>query len=399
MLKRARARVGPSDAQFLVAAFCAVAIAIGLGRFAYTPLLPLMQSQARLTHTLAGVLASANLTGYLIGAFIASQAALRAHRVAVIRWCAALCILTTVLAAFPETGMWLASRFLSGMGSGCVFVLISSVVLDRAALESKPAWPAISFGGAGGGIALCGILVPILAPLGGWQGAWLGLCAVFAIIALVTLPWIADVQGSAQADPRELRAIPAPRAGLFPWLFVVYGVEGLGYIIPATFMVAIIAGTPSIARLASLGWVIAGSVAIVAPLAWLKIGASLGRAPALIFVLALQAGGIAVPALFHNAAGVVVGALALGGTFSGISLLANALGRELYPIDSHVAVGRLTVSYGVGQILGPLLATALNARTGSYDPALLAAALAVGLGALVMGLGMTLNRPIRARAG
>ena len=382
------------DKRFLFAAATALAIAMGIGRFAYTPLLPLMLDGAHLSRVLAGVVAAANLAGYLVGAVLASRPALRAHRVAFIRVGLAISIATTGLVAIPSEIVWLAARAISGIASGFVLIYTASLVLDRGALRGRPVWAAYVFGGVGAGIAASAVAVPVFARLGGWQAGWLGLCALSAALAAITLPWIADAPTRAD-DVAPCANPPRAAAALFPWLLAAYGGEGLGYIIPATFMVAMISAAPDVARYAGYGWAIVGLVGIPANVLWNVAGVRFGYARSLVVAFAAQAAGVAAPAILHNAVGVIIGAVALGATFMGITVLATALLRELYPLRSHVALGRATAVFGVGQIAGPLIATAVSVHWGGYGSALLVAAAILALSAIVLAVGISrFSRPL-----
>ena len=264
-MKSARGEAGSTDVQFLAAGIIVLAVAMGVGRFAYTPLLPVMRREAGLSQTVGAILASVNLAGYLAGALASSLPTFRLVRVPLIRYGTALSIATTGLMALQSEAIWFVARALAGVASGFVFVLASSVVLDRAALEAKRHWPAIFYGGVGLGIALCGLLVPPFLAVAGWRGGWLGLCIVSLLSCAITLSWFQDVG----LRPAERHAMPggANRA-LFWWLFAAYGGEGFGYIVPATFMVAMIASAPGLASFAVLTWVIVGVVAIPSTFVW-----------------------------------------------------------------------------------------------------------------------------------
>ena len=356
---------------------------MGVGRFAYTPMLPVMQTEAGLSHALAGLLASSNLAGYLAGVLVAMGAAFRTRRLGVVRWGLAAVIATTALMAIPSPSLWIAARFATGVASGFVFVLSSSIVLDRAALEGKHGWVGVFYAGVGAGIVASGLLIPAALRFGDWRAGWLGLALVSAVASIGVLLWFDDWGHPEFAH--EHATIAAER-GAFWWLFTAYGGEGLGYIIPATFMVAMIAATPAIASLASANWIVVGLVAIPSSFVWSRIGIAIGRRTALAAALFLQAGGIVAPILVPGAVAVVLSAVTLGGTFMGATALANALGRESYPESSHIAVGRLATIFGFGQIAGPLLATSLTVRTGSYTAATEAAAVIVLISASLMAL-------------
>ena len=380
-----RRKAGATDLRFLAAGIIVLAVAMGVGRFAYTPLLPIMRREAGLSPTVGGILASVNLAGYLAGALVCNMPTFRRFRVPLIRYSIALSIASTGLMAVQSEAIWFVARALSGVASGFVFVLASSVVLDRAALGAKRHWPAIFYSGVGFGIALCGLLVPPFVALAGWRGGWLGLCIVSFLACAITVPWLQDVD---VPETKSQGASAGAKRALFWWLFVAYGCEGFGYIVPATFMVAIVASTPGLASYAVLTWVIVGVVAIPSTFLWNQLGVSLGRGPALVLAVAVQALGVGASILLAGAAGAVVGAITLGGTFIGIAALANGLGRELFADYSHIAIGRLTVIYGVGQLIGPVAVTALATRADDYKPGLVMAGGVLALSVIVLTTGL-----------
>ena len=380
----------PSPTLLLVSGVATLALAMGFGRFAYTPLLPPMRADAGLTVALAGIVATANLAGYLVGALAASGRWARGRRVAVVRWSVIAGVAATGLMALHSVPVWLLARFAAGVASGLAFVLISSLVLDRAARDGYRQWPAILYAGVGAGIALSGLLVPLFVGWGGSRAGWLGLCAVSAAIAAVTLPWLHDAVPAAAPGPAAARR-PADRT-LFWWLFAAYGGEGFGYIIPATFMVAHISAAPALAPFAGLSWVVVGLVAIPSTLLWNAVGLRIGRARAFALAMLVQAAGVVGPDYAPNAAGALIAAVTLGATFMGITTLGSALARELYPERSHTAIGALTAIFGIGQAIGPSFAAVLTVRTGTYGGALAASALVLAASALAMLLRAALAR-------
>jgi MFS family permease len=388
----------PSPTLLLAAGVATLALAMGFGRFAYTPLLPPMRADAGLTVALAGIVATANLAGYLVGALAASGSWARARRVAIVRWSVVAGVAATGLMGLHSVPVWLAARFAAGVASGLAFVLISSLVLDRAARDGRRQWPAVLYAGVGAGIALSGLLVPPFVSWGGSRGGWLGLCAVSAVIAAIVLPWLHDT-APAPAAGAATAARPAGRS-LFWWLFAAYGGEGFGYIIPATFMVANISAAPALARYAGASWVVVGLVAIPSTLLWNAVGLRIGRAPALAVAMLVQAAGAAAPQYAPNAAGAMIAAVTLGATFMGVTALGSALARELYPESSHTAIGALTAIFGIGQAIGPSFAAVLTVRTGTYGGAIVASAvvLAVSGCAMLLGAGLAGRRAVLSRA-
>ncbi|MGC2244149.1 MAG: YbfB/YjiJ family MFS transporter [Candidatus Aquilonibacter sp.] len=369
------------DARFIAGGAVALAVAMGVGRFAYTPLLPVMERDAGLGVSMAGALASANLFGYLIGASLAMHPITHRRRLAILRWSLAGVIVTTALMAGPAM-LWLPLRLVTGVCSGFVFVFASSIVLEHAAYAHAPSWPPLFFTGVGLGIAFSGVAVPALAAYGGSREAWVGIAIVSGIAVLVSGRWFTDGAPGASISQAGIDA-PLPRRSAFAWLVAVYTAEAFAYIIPATFLVAIVARIPELARYAALSWVFVGLAAALATFPWIRIGAQLGKARALAVAFSIQAIGIAAPVFSPSPFAVVFSAVALGGTFIAITLFAAGLGRDIFTHKTSHAVSRLTVFYSVGQIAGPIIATQLALRLDSYNPALLTAAAVAAVACVV----------------
>jgi MFS family permease len=247
-------------------------------------------------------------------------------------------------------------------------------VLERAAKAQAPTWAPLFFTGVGFGIAFSGVAVPWLAGFGGSHAAWLGIAIISAATLLVTGWWFIDDGPASRIAEAGIDATLPRHKTTFAWLLAVYTAEAFAYIIPATFLVAIIAKTPRLSHYAALAWVCVGLAAAFATFAWIPTGARLGKARALAVALGIQAVCLAAPVFSQSAWAVILAAVALGGTFIGITVFAAGLGRDIFPRMTNAAVSRLTVLYSVGQIVGPIVATQLALRYGSYNPALLAAA-------------------------
>jgi MFS family permease len=370
------------DVRFLISGALILAVAMGVGRFAYTPLLPLMEHDGGLSVSMAGALAFANLFGYLAGAVLAMHPLTHRKRLAITRWSVAGVVATTGLMAGPAP-LWLSLRFFTGVCSGLVLILASSLVLERAARARQPSWPPLFFSGVGWGIAFSGVMVPALAAHGGSTTAWAGVAIVSALALLGTVRWFTDdapPESTAQAGiDAEL-----PRHGrTFTWLLAVYAAEAFVYIIPATFLVAIIAHIPQLSRYASLSWVTVGLAGAFAMIPWIHVAAKLGKARALAAALGVQALGIAAAVFSRSPLAVIFSAIALGGTFMAITQLAAGLARDMFPNKTSAAISRLTVVYSIGQMLGPIVATKMALHFGSYSRALLTAAAIAGVMTLV----------------
>jgi MFS family permease len=363
----------------------ALAAAMGIGRFAYTALLPPTQRALGFDDRAAGAIASLNLLGYLAGALVARSLRTPAVRLGGLRaGLATTAIATALLAGASSLAGWGALRAAAGVASGLVFVLGSAAALDPGD-DPAPPRPGLLFAGVGAGIALSGFAAAVLSG-GDWRTAWLVLAAAAAVLSIPAWRVLASQPSRGQepaqrfAAPRaeDRESIPLPR------LAAAYFLEGLGYIVSGTFAVVAVQRTPGLEGLAAWTWTLAGLAAIPSALAWTWVGRRFGLRPALAAAFAAQSAGMALPSLSSSAAAAVAGAVFFGGTFMGITALTMTAAREIAPAAVARLIASLTVLYGIGQVIGPVAAGAISRRAGDPRPAVLAAAVAVGVGAAIV---------------
>ncbi|MGI8331357.1 YbfB/YjiJ family MFS transporter [Actinomadura scrupuli] len=354
---------------------------MGIGRFAYTPILPLMHAQAGLSPQLGSALATANYAGYLIGALAGIAVPAMACSRAALR--ASLLVLTGTLALMPATHdgtAWFALRLVAGAASALVFIIAASTLLTalRAHGHQLTGW---AFGGVGAGIALSGTLILALRGPGTWQQAW-WLTAALSLV--LTIPaWSLRTDPVSPRPPAET-AEPdrddrvGPR--WFTALLAAYTLEGVGYIIAGTFLVAAIDQSAP-GWVGTGAWVLVGLAALPSSALWAWLSHTWSRPTLLIAALSVQGVGIALPALLGGIAAALVSAALFGVTFLGIGTIVLAAGAHL---RTPRAVAILTTGYSAGQIAGPLLVTPLLHH--GYHQALLIAAAVVVLAAGTAGL-------------
>ncbi|MFF3655137.1 YbfB/YjiJ family MFS transporter [Streptomyces olivochromogenes] len=382
-------------------AAAALAAGMGVGRFVYTPILPLMHAGAGLSAGDGANLATANYIGYLLGALVGILAPAAVRSRALLR--TSLVVLTGTLAAMPathDTAVWFALRLLAGVASALIFVIAVSSLLSH--LREYPAHlPGWAFGGVGAGIALSGLLVLVLRPVADWRAAWWASAALAAVLAVAswklrpeTPPTTTQAAEATQADQAtQATAVTAAAAdesrapSMHRWftaLFASYTLEGIGYIIAGTFLVAAIEQS-SPGPLGGGAWVLVGLAAVPSSALWARLGRRWSRPDLLLAALVVQAVGIALPALIGGAPAALVSAVLFGATFIGVSTLALATGAHL---EFPRSVALLTAGYSVGQILGPLVVAPLLHH--GYQQALILAAsvvLVAAVAAAVLRIG------------
>src|SRR5262249_41565255 len=287
----------PSAAAAAAIGLLALASAMGIGRFALTPILPLMQQDAALTLTVGGFLATSNYLGYLLGAL--ACIAIQPRPLPAMRWgLVAVGLLTLSMGLSSQPPLWLASRFLAGAASAFVLVGTSAWAMPILARHGKEEWTGHVFSGVGIGIAFAG-LFGLVGGIDAWGSrlTWIVLGLVAA--ALAALLWRPLAGGPAPAARAVTRALPVlPRPAMTGR--ILYAGFGFGYIIPATFLPALARGYIDSPAMFGLVWPVFGVAAALSTFA----GARLGRAlsPRQLWMRAkwVLALGVLAPALWIN---------------------------------------------------------------------------------------------------
>ena len=358
-------------ARTVVPAAAAMAVGMGVGRFVYTPILPLMTAMAGLSPQWGAAIATANYAGYLAGAVagVAAPALLRSRAV----YRSSLIVVFVTLALMPvltSDARWAALRFVTGCASALVFMVAATALLTGLRAHGEHL-VGHGFGGVGAGIAASGVLVLVLRH-GTWQDSWWSAAVLGAVLSLAAWP----LRPSAADDPGTDRGAGPVGRRWFMSLLLAYTLEGVGYIIAGTFLVAAIDQTVS-TTLGSSAWIIVGLAAVPSAALWAGLSRIWSRPTLLAAALSAQAVGIALPALVGGTAAALASAVLFGATFLGVATVALATGAHL---RTPRAVAILTTGYSVGQIAGPVLVTPMLHH--SYRPALLAGAVIVAVAAL-----------------
>lgn len=358
-------------------------VAMGIGRFAFTPILPLMQRDLGLSHSVAGGLASLNYVGYLAGAIVCAFWPRVLRNTAVNLGALIICIATTTLMGLTHSPFWWGSlRLLAGGSSAILFVLIAIEVSESLAYHRHSHWGSALYGGIGMGIALSGAAVYILDHIGGWSGAWLGMGALSGLLALIGIT-VAGKRHVAIHVPNAMEK-PAGRLTGLSRLAPAYFMEGVGYIVSATFLVTMIAHTPGLSGFAHWSWIAVGLAAAPSTILWQQIAIRIGVRYALASAYLLQAFGI----LLSIGAGSIfragLAAIIFGGTFLGIVALVMAEGVRRSGTEGRRAAAILTACFGAGQVIGPPVAGILADQHGDFTLPLLLAAIVVAIGCVLI---------------
>lgn len=368
----------PAPLKVVIAGLFSLILTLGVARFAYTPLLPVMMDATLLTDASGGWLATFNYLGYICGALItASISNLRLkdtlYRVGLIG-----AVLTTVGMGLAENiWLWASMRFLAGLCSAAGLLIGSGLVLNWLIRHNQRAELGLHFSGLGIGIAVSAIAAILMLEHFNWAEQWFVFSALAIILVIPAWFWLprpAEGVGAVTLSGEVLADKPPPRK----WMLILYAAyfcAGFGYVVSATFLVTIVDSQPALQGNGGLVWLIAGIAATPACVIWDRVARKIGQLQALLLAYAIQIVGIILPALNASLAAVMISGALYGATFIGIvSLMLTMVGR-FFPTRPAKPMATLTLSYGVAQIVAPAASGMMAEVTGSYNGPLFIASL------------------------
>jgi MFS family permease len=387
-----------------VAGLVALGVAMGIGRFAFTPLLPMMLAEGSTDLPGASLLASANYLGYLVGALactfqpwlwkrLGRSTALDGPRL--VRYGLVATAWLTLGMAVHLQSAWPLLRFAAGVASAVVFLYTTGFCLEQLARLGVPAMGALIYTGPGLGIVVSGLAATALVQLqvpAAWGWAAFGLLAALMTTAVWRVfdarraqPAAAPAPGPAGAGPATANAGAAEMA----LLTLAYGLAGVGYIITATFL-------PVIARQALPGsagldlfWPLFGAGVTLGAVIASRMRSAGDLRLRLAACYAVQAAGVATSLVSPTPAGFALGSLLLGLPFTALTYFAMQEVRRARPQQATPFMGLLTAAYGLGQVAGPPMAAWLVGRSASAAEGF-ATSLWIATGLLLLGAALYL---------
>ena len=366
------------------AAVLSLAVAMGIGRFAFTPLFPLMVRDGLLDSEAGALLAASNYLGYLVGAMLASRLSLRAETLLALGLAGTVAV-TAAIGWTASLPAWAALRFLAGVLSAWTLVATSTWGLGWLAVAGRAHLAGLMFAGVGLGIAAAGLFCLALAGSAiSSQAMWVDL-ALLAAVAVI-LPLAASrrlpvpVPAAAPPAPDVTSRTSSARTG---GLIACYTLFGFGYILPATYLPALARQLVDDPAIFGWAWPVFG---LAAALSTVLVSWRLHKANRLkVWAGAhvVMAAGVLLPALWVSLAGVVVAALLVGGTFMVITMVGMQEARHRVHGNAAAILGRMTAGFAFGQLMGPIVSGAIGYLT-AHSPAALHTALTLAAAGLIL---------------
>jgi len=329
----------PNPLPIALGGLIAMAVGIGIGRFVYTPILPSMIAEMGLSKSISGLIASANFVGYLLGALLATRASLPGPARA---WLPGALVVsaatTTAMGLTSSVPCFIALRLIGGIASALALILSSAMVLQRVTEARRPGLASLHFAGVGVGIAISAAVVAVLLAMGhGSTAMWsavgaVSLAGAVAVALLMPPPAAPPLAAAARTNDAQTGALRR--------MVAAYGLFGFGYVITATFLVAIVRETPSIRALEPVIWILVGLGAAPSIALWSMLGRRIGTARAFAVAALVEAAAVLASVFWANPVGICLSAILFGGTFMGLTALGLQRARELATGDPWLAVDR-----------------------------------------------------------
>ena len=359
-----------------------LAVAMGLGRFAFTPILPMMLSDGRVDLNEASWLASSNYLGYLMGAlacalqpWLWARLRLRADPplAALVRAGLIGTTVFTLAMVLPLPWSWAGLRWGAGLASALVFVYASGWCLSQLNRLGRPHWGGVIYAGPGAGIVISGLAVtPMIAHDWPATWAWLSMAALALVGTALAWPTLVGPESDQERLVRPATQAGDRDEGHSRWLelgltTVGYGLAGFGYIISATFLPVIARQSLPESVWLDLFWPLFGAGVFTGALLSTRLAAAHDKRQLLCIGFVIQAAALTVGLLSPTVHGFVVSSFFLGLPFTALSFFAMQEARRLRGGTAASFMGLLTATYGLGQVLGPLLVGWLLTHTAARE--------------------------------
>lgn len=340
------------------------AVALGLSRFAYALILPSMRTDLGWNFADAGTMNTVNATGYLIGALMAVPLSKRLGDKHVF---GVSLLLTTIAVGMSgmssDFSVLLMLRLAAGFTGALAFVSgagLASAVSIGGPKSRAPTFLGIYFSGAGIGITASALTVPPLLGAHGWRGGWLGV-GLLSFVATV-FGWLAMRRSP---TPRDASSTPEPGGWSLRFMsfkLLAYGLFGAGYITYMTFIIAYLQTDRGMTGISITSfWSILGLSSVAAAFIWGPILCRLKGGWGMAATVCIVMLGTVVPLRWNGMAGAYLSAFLFGGSFlSVVTAVTSFARRAAKPHAWAAAIAALTIAFGLGQIIGPLLSGSLS---------------------------------------
>ncbi|MCG6879853.1 MAG: MFS transporter [Deltaproteobacteria bacterium] len=382
----------------------------GFGRMAYTIILPAMKDGLQFDYTQLGLLGTGNFIGYLTMAIIGGFLAARFGTRIVITLALILMGITMVLTGIAESfGFAFTMRLMTGLGNGAAYVPAMALGSAWFSVKRRGFATGIVSAGIGAGTLVSGLVVPpILKAFGpeGWRVSWVILGGAVLVISGVVFLFVrsrpeeknllpigveketatADVSGTGnKVSPLDWTRIY--RMPSVWYLGLIYFFYGLSYIIYMVFFAAYLVKEIGLSQSwAGTLWATVGGLSVFCGVIWGSVSDRLGRSRGSALAYLVLGLSYIIYALVKVKFGFYLSAVLFGFTAWSIpTIMAAAAGDYVGPRLAPAGLGFITLFFGIGQALGPVLGGYIADVTGSFTVPFLVAG-GISLAGMVFSL-------------
>ncbi|WP_417516773.1 YbfB/YjiJ family MFS transporter [Marinobacter sp.] len=368
----------------LAASVIAVVVMVGIARFSYTPMIPEMMDALGLSQSVVGLLATVNYAGYLTGALLITRISDLGLKVRFYQLGLVVAVVSTILMGYTtDIWLWYLLRFVSGLSTSAGMLLGAGLLMSWLIKNNEKSELGVFFSGIGLGIVLTAVLAELIKDSFTWDQQWVIYGLVGLALMLPVWRWMPDY-----------RACALPRTGgtsgnggrsrFIMILQLAYFCAGVGYVVTATFLVAIAESMPELSGRGWLIWLIAGLAATPACWLWDVFSRRWGQWTALYLAYALNSVSILMLIVNTSMFSVTLSAIIYGASFIGIVSMMLAMVGRVFPENPSRPMSRLTFSYGIAQMLAPAVVGYLADVEGNYTNGLWLTLLVMALGVGVL---------------
>ena len=360
----------------------ALTIAVGIGRFSYTPILPYMISELNLTTTEAGLIASSNYLGYLLGSLIPIFPQFPKNIRSIFIYSIFISIISLFAMGLTNTfEVFILIRFVHGIFSAFVLILGTSLIVSHVQKKGKIFLGTAHFSGVGLGMALSAIVVSYLGFLNfTWDELWfsIGILAIMLSFQIIKFTPIQKAEVKYNLKSKNKTSLG------FSLITISYGLYGFGYVAFGTFISTMSRLTPGLEKTEPYVWFVVGVTGIPSVFFWNWFGSKIGNDIGLFLANLILGLGVLFSVLINNEFGIFISCILFGLSFVPITSMCLLEGQKRFSGSFIVSTAILTFSFSIGQMIGPYLSGLLTDYYNSFFFSMIISGIVLIFGSLLM---------------
>ena len=366
----------------ILTGIAALTIAVGIGRFSYTPILPYMISELNLTTTEAGLIASSNYLGYLLGSLIPIFPQFPKNIRSIFIYSIFISIISLFAMGLTNTfEVFILIRFIHGVFSAFVLILGTSLIVSHVQKKGKLFLGTAHFSGVGLGMALSAIVVSYLGFLNfTWDELWfsIGILAIMLSFQIIKYTPIQKAEVKYNLNSKNKTNLG------FSLITISYGLYGFGYVAFGTFISTMSRLTPGLEKTEPYVWFVVGVTGIPSVFFWNWFGSKIGNDIGLFLANLILGLGVLFSVLINNEFGIFISCILFGLSFVPITSMCLLEGQKRFSGSFIVSTAILTFSFSIGQMIGPYLSGLLTDYFGSFFFSMIISGIVLIFGSLLM---------------